>query len=212
MGTDIKSPGEIQVEKAVGARTGKSRRRSIITFTVVSLLNAGLLAILWIALLTPATGSNSTRASDPLIGKPAPDFTLAALNKQAGPAIHLANLKGKLVVINFWASWCDPCKEEAPLLQAAWRHAQGVIFIGVDFQDSQSDGLNFLQQHGITYANVVDPNGATGINYGVTDVPETFFIDRRGVIVNTVRNEITAQQLQNNVALLLHCISGNDKC
>jgi cytochrome c biogenesis protein CcmG/thiol:disulfide interchange protein DsbE len=204
MGTEIKPAGEIQVEKAVGTRTGKSRKRSIIIFTVVSLLNAGLLAILWIALLTPATGSNSTRV-DPLIGKPAPDFTLAALNKQAGPPFHLAEFKGKLVVINFWASWCDPCKEEAPLLQAEWRRAQaqGVIFIGIDFQDSQSDGLNFLQQHGITYANVVDPNGATGINYGVTGVPETFFIDRRGVIVNTVRNEITAQLLQSNVALLL---------
>jgi len=205
MGTEIKPVGEIQVEKTVGARTGKSRRRSIIIFTVVSLLNVGLLAILWIALLTPATGSNSTRVSDPLVGKPAPDFTLAALNKQAGPAIHLADLKGKLVVINFWASWCDPCREEAPLLQAEWRRAQpqGVIFIGIDFQDSQSSGLNFLQQHGITYANVVDPNGATGINYGVTGVPETFFIDRRGVIVNTVRSEITAQLLQSNVALLL---------
>jgi len=205
MGTDIKSPGETQVEKAVGTRTGKSRWRSIIIFTVVSLLNVGLLAILWIALLTPAPGSNGTKVSDPLIGKPAPDFTLAALNKQAEPAIHLASLKGKLVVINFWASWCDPCKEEAPLLQAEWRHAlaQGVIFIGIDFQDSQSDGLNFLQQHGITYANVVDPNGATGINYGVTGVPETFFIDRRGVIVSTVRSEITAQLLQSNVALLL---------
>jgi cytochrome c biogenesis protein CcmG, thiol:disulfide interchange protein DsbE len=203
METEIKPADEIQVEKAVAAPKGKSRRRSIIIFTVFSLLNAGLLAILWIALLTPA-GSNSTRV-DPLIGKPAPDFTLAALNKQAEPPVHLADLKGKLVVINFWASWCDPCREEAPLLQAEWRRAQaqGVIFIGIDFQDSQSAGLNFLQQHGITYANVVDPNGATGINYGITAVPETFFIDRRGVIVNTVRNEITAQLLQSNVALLL---------
>lgn len=180
------------------------RKRRIITFVVISLLNVGLLALLWSQLLTPAPGQNNANASDPLLGKPAPDFTLAALSTKTTPMIHLANLKGKLVVINFWASWCDPCKQEAPLLQTEWQQTQtqGVVFIGIDYQDKQSDGLGFLQQMGITYANAADANGATAINYGVTGVPETFFIDRHGTIVSAVRKEITAQVLQSNIVLL----------
>jgi len=180
---------------------------------VVSLLNAGLLALLWSQLITPAPGLNNsstgnalTSANDPLKGKPAPDFALAALSTHAEPPIHLANLRGKPVVINFWASWCTPCADEAPLLQAAWQHARtkGVIFIGIDYQDTQSDGLSFLQKRGITYPSAIDANGATAINYGVTGTPETFFIDRRGVVVATVRSQITAQQLQTDIALLTH--------
>jgi cytochrome c biogenesis protein CcmG, thiol:disulfide interchange protein DsbE len=190
---------------------GRSRKRSIIIFVVVSLLNAGLLALLWSQLVTPAPGLNNsstgnalTGTNDPLKGKPAPDFTLAALSTHAEPPIHLANLRGKPVVINFWASWCSPCADEAPLLQAAWQHAgtKGVIFIGIDYQDTQSDGLSFLQKQGITYPSAIDANGATAINYGVTGTPETFFIDRRGVVIATVRSQITAQQLQRNIALL----------
>jgi len=190
---------------------GRSRKRSIIIFVVVSLLNAGLLALLWSQLVTPAPGLNNsstgnalTSTNDPLRGKPAPDFTLAILSTHAEPPIHLANLRGKPVVINFWASWCSPCADEAPLLQAAWQHAgtKGVIFIGIDYQDTQSDGLSFLQKQGITYPSAIDANGATAINYGVTGTPETFFIDRRGVVVATVRSQITAQQLQTDVALL----------
>jgi cytochrome c biogenesis protein CcmG, thiol:disulfide interchange protein DsbE len=192
---------------------GRSRKRSIIIFVVVSLLNAGLLALLWSQLVTPAPGLNNsstgnalTGTNDPLKGKPAPDFTLAALSTHAEPPIHLANLRGKPVVINFWASWCSPCADEAPLLQAAWQHAgtKGVIFIGIDYQDTQSDGLSFLQKQGITYPSAIDANGATAINYGVTGTPETFFIDRRGVVVATVRSQITAQQLQTDVSLLTH--------
>ncbi len=205
MGSEIKSPVDTQLEQPAALQKSKSRRRRIIIFTVISLVNVGLLAVLWIALLTPAKNSNNSAGSDPLLSKPAPDFTLALLSKQAGKALHLADLKGKLVVINFWASWCDPCKQEAPLLQAQWQRAkaQGVVFIGIDFQDGQSAALSFVQQNDLTYTNVVDPNGSTGINYGVTGVPETFFIDRHGVIVNTVRKELTAQVLQSGVAALL---------
>lgn len=205
MGSEIESSIDTQLGQSAALQKSKSRRRSIIIFTVISLVNAGLLAVLWIALLTPAQNSHNNASSDPLLGRPAPDFTLALLSKQAGKALHLADLKGKLVVINFWASWCDPCKQEAPLLQAQWQRvkAQGVVFIGIDFQDGQSAALSFVQQNGLTYTNVVDPNGSTGINYGVTGVPETFFIDRRGVIVNTVRKELTAQVLQSDITALL---------
>lgn len=107
-------------------------------------------------------------------------------------------------MLNFWASWCDPCKHEAPLLEATWRSIQGqrIVFIGIDYADSASDGLNFLQQYGITYPNVADPNGETAITYGVSGVPETFFINRHGVIVQKVIGELSEQTLQSNLQLL----------
>ena len=212
METEIISPQTTPAEKPTVGPKSHSRKRSIIIFIVVSLLNGGLLALLWSQLLTAAPGSNDsantgttfTSTNDPLIGKSAPDFTLAALSTHAEPPIHLAGLKGRLVVINFWASSCQPCAEEAPLLQAASQHtqAQGVVFIGIDYQDTQSDGLSFLQKHGITYPSAIDANGATAISYGVTGTPETFFVDRRGVVVATIRSEITAQALQSGIALL----------
>jgi cytochrome c biogenesis protein CcmG/thiol:disulfide interchange protein DsbE len=198
--------------KPTAGRRSTSRKRSITIFIVVSLLNVGLLALLWSQLLTPAQNSpnaNSNQGSvdgrnDPLVGKPAPSFTLAMLNGQPGSKLSLTDFKGKPVVLNIWASWCDPCKRETPLLQSEWQQAQshGIAFIGMDFQDKQSDGLSFLQQHGVTYPNVVDSDGSTAISYGVTGVPETVFIDRHGTIVSKVRGELTAQTLQSNLQLL----------
>src|SRR2546423_6397859 len=106
-----------------GDRKPRSRKRSIITFVVVSLLNVGLLILLWTQLLTPRSGppqanSSSTIGfvSSPLLGKTAPDFTLSVLNGNQAK-LHLTSLKGKVVMLNFWASWCQPCQQEAPALQ-----------------------------------------------------------------------------------------------
>src|SRR6266851_1558185 len=133
----------------------------------------------------PAQGQANNGIS-PLIGHPAPDFTLTVLSSRPAPAIHLASLKGKPVMINFWASWCVPCQQEAPLLQSTWQHvqSQGIIFLGIDFQDDHTEGLNFLHTYKITYLNVVDVTGSIAINYGLTGVPETFFLNRRGVVVS----------------------------
>src|SRR5712691_11196116 len=97
------------------------RRRRIVIFCVVSLINVGLLALILTQLLTPAPNS----VSDPLVGHPAPDFSLALLRPENGKsALSLSNFKGKAVVLNFWASWCQPCKEELPLLENAWKQMQ----------------------------------------------------------------------------------------
>jgi cytochrome c biogenesis protein CcmG/thiol:disulfide interchange protein DsbE len=182
-----------------------SRKRSIIIFIAVSLINVGLLALLWTQLLTPAqNGTQGTPNADPLVGHPAPNFTLAALGTHAPSTISLSNFKGQPVVLNIWNSTCVPCVAEAPLLQAQWQkaHKQGVMFLGLDFQDVQGDGLRFLQQYGITYPNALDATGSVAINYGVTGTPETFFINRQGIIVAHVVGELTAQAIQSNLQLI----------
>ncbi len=200
---DSTSRDEIPAEKGTGGRRRSLRKRRIVIFLLVILLSAGFLVLLGSQVLTPAQNQSSA-AVNPLLGKPAPDFTLASLGTRPAPAIHLASLKGKPVMLNFWASWCDVCKAEAPLLQSTWQRvqSQGVVFVGIDIQDIRSDGLNFLQTYGITYPNVVDADGSVTINYGVTGVPETFFLNRQGVIVKKVIGELTERTLQSNLQLI----------
>src|SRR5713226_4925546 len=194
---------ETHAEKGTVFPKRSTRKRRIIIFLVVSLLNVGFLALLASQVLVPAQ-NQSNAGSSPLIGHPAPDFTLGVLSTRSAPAIHLASFKGKPVMLNFWASWCDPCKHEAPLLQNTWQRVQdqGIVFVGIDIQDTQSDGLSFLQTYGITYPNVVDASGSVSINYGVTGVPETFFLNRQGVIVKKVIGELTEQTLQSNLQVI----------
>jgi cytochrome c biogenesis protein CcmG, thiol:disulfide interchange protein DsbE len=193
----------------ITTRRKGSRKRNITIFIVVSLLNIGLLVLLWTQLLTPAqnragASSDGPSVANPLKGRPAPDFKLAALGMKQASTLNLASLKGKAVVLNFWSSSCAPCQEEAGLLQSTWQRMQskGVVFVGVDFEDTQGDGLSFLQKHGITYPNVLDANGATAINYGVTYTPTTYFINSKGVVVSMIAREMTAQDLQTNLQLL----------
>lgn len=184
----------------------RSRKRSIIIFTLVSLLNAGLLALLWVQLLTPAQQSSTQSAPrDPLLGRQAPGFTLPLLMARGGQTFSLAALRGRPVVINFWSSTCEPCKDEMPLLESQWERVKdrGIVFLGIDVEDTASDGLRFLQQQGTTYTSVIDSGGQTLVSYGVTYTPETIFLDRSGRIMNAVRMEITSEQLQKNLDALL---------
>src|SRR5712692_7133009 len=155
------------------------RRRRILIFCVVSLLNMGLLALLLTQLLTPAPNSGS----DPLVDHPAPNFSLAMLRPYTGKSVlSLSNFKGKSIVLNFWASWCEPCKEEAPLLESTWKQlqAQGkdVVFLGIDYRESNNDATSFLQQYGITYPAVLDADGSVSTKYGIASLPDTIFINR----------------------------------
>ena len=187
----------------------RSRKRSIIIFSAVTLVNVALLAFLWTQLLTPAQtttqGSNQASSSDPLIGHPAPNFTLNALNVRPNMPVSLNSFKGKPVVLNVWNSTCVPCMNEARLLQTFWQKVQpqGVVMIGIDFQDFKGDGLNFLKKYGVTYQNVLDVSGSTAISYGVTATPETLFINRQGVVVSRVIAELTEQSFQHNLQLII---------
>jgi cytochrome c biogenesis protein CcmG, thiol:disulfide interchange protein DsbE len=186
------------------AERNNKRRRKIIIFCVVSLLNVGLLALILTQLLTPA----STSKSDPLVGHAAPDFSLAMLRTGTGKnTFSLSNYKGKPIVLNFWASWCAPCKEEAPLLQNTWKQVQtqgkDVVILGIDFQDSKNDSLSFLQAYNITYPIVLDADGSVASTYGVTSLPQTIFINRNGMVTSREPRELTAQVLSNNLQLII---------
>ena len=131
-------------------------------------------------------------------GKPAPDFTLSRIG---GPGdLQLSSLRGKAVVLNFWASWCSPCKREAPALQAVSKTwGKRVVVLGVDVNDFQGDARGFMRKYGLTYPVVHDNKNVTTPKYGLTGLPETFFLDRRGRIVEHVPGEVRAADLNSGV-------------
>lgn len=134
----------------------------------------------------------------------APNFELPRLDGQG--SISLASLEGKAVVLNFWASWCEPCKEESPRLQAVWERYRdrGVVVLGIDAQDFRSDARRFVERFGLTYPIVHDGEGSTLGRYGVTGFPETWFVDRKGRLVGErVQGPVSDEQLERNIRLAL---------
>jgi len=117
----------------------------------------------------------------PMLGRPAPAFTLALFD---GRTLRLEDLRGQVVFLNFWASWCPPCRAEAPALEMAWQRVkdQGVMFVGISTQDEEDRARGFLDEFGITYSNGHDPGGRIAIDYGVWGLPEAFFIGPDGRI------------------------------
>lgn len=205
---------ETSREGAQHALRKRSRKRSITIFVVVSLFNVGLLTLLWTQLLTPSQQANtdsSTVYGDyhaPLVGKQAPDFTLPLINSATGKSttLHLADFKGKPVVLNFWASWCIPCQEEATFLQKTAfprMKAQSITFIGIDAPESSGVTQGYMQKYGITYPNVEDTiNGSTAINYGVSTFPMTVFINSKGIVTGMWNTSMTQQGLQLELSRL----------
>jgi cytochrome c biogenesis protein CcmG/thiol:disulfide interchange protein DsbE len=158
-------------------------------------LAVGLVALL-LALLVWKLAQGSGKEAE--IGKPAPDFTLNRVDE--GGKLQLASLRGKVVVLNFWASWCYPCNQEAPTLQAAAkRWGDRVVVLGVDVNDPTSDARKFARKFKLTYPLVHDNHNVTSPRYGLTGLPETFFIDRTGKLVGHVAAAVDAAALRNGV-------------
>ena len=131
----------------------------------------------------------------------APDFTLNLYEGYDGglgkSSIKLSDLRGKVVLINLWASWCIPCREEAPELEAAYRQFKdrGVVFLGVDWADIEGDALNYLKSFNITYANGPDLGTKIGPLYHITGVPETYIVDQAGDIQFTKISPVKRAEL-----------------
>ena len=158
------------------------------------LLVGVVIAAVLLGILFMGLGKNPNEIRSPLIGKPAPTFTL--LEVGTGRPVDLTQLRGKPVVVNFWATWCAPCWEEHPVLVANAKLRPDVQFLGVVFQDSEEKILGFLQQRGSSYPTVVDDKGKTAIAYGVGGVPESFFIDANGIIVDKYSGPMSTDILQ----------------
>jgi len=121
----------------------------------------------------------------------APDFTLQNVNGHG--TTTLSSLRGKPVVLNFWASWCDPCKSEAAVLQRDWAsyHSRGVVFLGVDYHDLDSDARRFVRAHALTFPMLADGSGNVTSRYGISQVPETYVLNRQGRVVAHLRGPLT---------------------
>ncbi|MGH9217181.1 MAG: TlpA family protein disulfide reductase, partial [Acidimicrobiales bacterium] len=128
---------------------------------------------------------------------PAPDFALPSLADSA-VTIALADYRGQPVVVNFWASWCVPCRREIPRLAAAARRLEGeVAFVGVNYRDSRDDALAFVEQTGVPYPSGVDDNGAVGTRYGLVGMPTTVFVSSDGDIVGRYLGEMSQGTLDD---------------
>jgi cytochrome c biogenesis protein CcmG, thiol:disulfide interchange protein DsbE len=139
----------------------------------------------------------------PLVGRPA---VALALTSYDGAPMSLELLRGKVVLVNFWASWCYPaCYEEAPILEEAWRdyRERGLVVLGVDIQDTEAAASRFIRQFGLTFPNAPDPKGKVSIDYGVYGVPETFVIDKQGRIRDKKVGAVTKAYLRATIEPLL---------
>jgi cytochrome c biogenesis protein CcmG/thiol:disulfide interchange protein DsbE len=173
-------------------------RRQITVAGIIGLVIVGIGALLTVGLLN----RNVNNSIDAAIAKgqrvQAPNFTLPVLTSApglpaAGRQVSLSQLRGHPVVLNIWASWCVPCRSEAPILQSVWNHykSKGVVVLGADVKDLTGDALAFHRAYGLTFPTVRDGEGNIEAPYGTTGVPDTFIIDAQGRIVATLRGQLT---------------------
>jgi len=144
--------------------------------------------------------------------RPAPDFSVDLFDvsgaqtggRPAGGTFTKADLAGRPAVVNFWASWCPPCKDEAPHLERVWQEYKdrGVVFLGIAVQDSDDDSRDFIERYSITYLNGPDKSDIA-LDFGMLGVPETFFIDQEGQIVRKFKGGINSEQLRTFLEELL---------
>lgn len=180
------------------------------------LLATGFMVLLVYGVLSNApdtTIGDALASGDPPL---APGFSLAPFENGRLPerlegaweraardgSVDFQELGGTPVVLNVWASWCVPCREEAPMLERSWQRAQrqGVLFLGLNQQDVTRDARDFITEFGLTFPHVRDPTNEASRRWGVIGIPETFFIDARGRIVGHVLGVVTSKQLRAGVA------------
>jgi cytochrome c biogenesis protein CcmG/thiol:disulfide interchange protein DsbE len=189
---------------------GPPKRRSPLRRVALTLVPA----VAFVVLL--GVGFLRSAPSDVSAGSEAPEFDLPRLDGEG--TISSDDLRGQPVVLNFWASWCAPCREEAPLLERAWREyrGEGVVFLGVNIKDGQSDARRFVEEFDTTYPMVRDANLDLSTELGVRGLPETFFVDHEWRLLGTsstqqigeegdtvVLGAISKEQLRSNVEILI---------
>ena len=167
-----------------------------------SLIGLGI-AVPIVMLLGYGLTRDPRHIASPLPGRQAPNFALPALEQ--GDSIKLSELRGNVVVVNFWASWCIPCRDEHPILLEAAREYQdkGVKFVGIAYNDKPEDSQRWLNELGKSYPSLVDAGARTAIDYGVSGVPETFILDKQGVVAFKKFGPITTAEITQKLDSLL---------
>ena len=194
-------------------READNRKRNLL-IAAAAVPVAGLFAVLGWALAesggTPGgLGVVSEFGAVAVEQRLAPDFHKQSLD---GVEIRLSDLRGKAVLLDFWASWCPPCRDEAPALAQVYRDLQGedVEFIGVALDENISGALGHIQEFGLQYPNVWDSGGFLAISYGVARLPVKFFIDADGRVVERWEGPIDETQLRNALEGLSPVAGGGD--
>ena len=189
-------PASTITATTAGARESEKPRLRLV-FLLPVLIFASLAVLFFIRLYS----GDPSRIPSALIGRPAPEFTLPPLAElktdgQPVPGLSSADLKGKVTVINLWASWCAPCRQEHPLLIELGKEP-AIRVVGINYKDTAENARRFLGALGNPYAAVgVDQSGRTAIDWGVYGVPETFVVARDGTIAYKLVGEITSQNIE----------------
>ena len=158
--------------------------------------------VLVLALLALLAWGLKKAQAGPVYSGAAPDFSLTGFD---GRKVTLSELRGKVVIINFWASWCLPCREEAAYLEQTWRKYQdrGVVFIGVDYVDTEKEALAYIQEFDITYINGPDLGTVISDAYNIQGVPETFYVSKSGELRGMHIGPLKAPELDQKIEELL---------
>jgi cytochrome c biogenesis protein CcmG, thiol:disulfide interchange protein DsbE len=163
-----------------------------------------LLVLLGLRVVSNGSGRRLDKALAAGKSPAAPDFSLPRLNGEG--QLRFGSLRGNAVLLNFWASWCVPCRQEAALLEAAAKRyrSAGLVVVGVDAQDFRSDARRFVHRYDLTYPVVHDTGTSTLTHYNVTGFPETWFVDRSGHVVGEhVKGPLTREGLVRNIAIAI---------
>jgi cytochrome c biogenesis protein CcmG/thiol:disulfide interchange protein DsbE len=169
-------------------------------------LGAFLLLVVFLAI---GLRLNPREVPSPFVGKPAPAFSAPVLG-QPGATRTREQMLGKVWLLNVWASWCTPCREEHPLLVAYARQAGAAAIVGLNYKDRDDAAARWLQQLGNPYVeSLVDADGRIGIDYGVYGVPETFVIDRQGIVRFKHIGPLTPEVMRDKIVPLVGKLSGD---
>jgi cytochrome c biogenesis protein CcmG/thiol:disulfide interchange protein DsbE len=179
---------------------GLVRRHKVIT---------GITALFIVAIIAVSLATNGTSASpgNPAAATgssngPAPGFTLPALG-QSGQQVSLSQYQGKPVIVNFWASWCEPCQQETPLLASWYEQQHGhVVLLGLDENDTTANALKFAHAKGVSYPIGFDPRVTVALAYGADGLPQTFFLNAKHRIVDHVLGAVTKAELAKGLRLM----------
>ena len=187
---------EMPLDPAQNAAPAAASSRGRTIVLVVGLVIIGSL------MLVSLLGMRQANIPRPEVGRPAPAFNVPLFD---GGDVTLADLRGKPAVVNFWASWCIPCVDEAPELEKTWQayKDRGVAFLGIDYVDTEPKAREFMQKHGITYPNGPDLGSRISYEYRIKGVPETFVIDKDGIVRFVKIGPTTADELRSVLEPLL---------